>query len=107
VSLGCVVDDEAQADQRPGTHQGQEAHHGPLDQRLAAEAGLRPAGTLLRGGARNREAVVPDDVAIVGERGLDDDLLVNVAVQAEARVPLVAQGVRKVTLQVHAIQSVR
>lgn len=107
MSLGCVVDDEAQGDQHPGANQSQEAHHRPLDQHVAAEAGLRHAGTLLGRSSLDGEAVVLDDVAIVGERGLDDDLLVDVAVQAETRVPLVAQGVGKVTLQVHAVQSVR
>lgn len=74
---------------------------------MAAEAGLRHAGTLLRRSSLNGEAVVLDDVAIVGQRGLDDDLLVDLAVQAKPWVPLVAQGVGKVTLQVDAVQSVR
>lgn len=70
-------------------------------------AGLRQAGALLRWSFLDGEAVVLDDVAIVGERGLDDDLFVDVAVQAEPRVPLVAQSICKVTLQVHTVQSVR
>lgn len=107
MSLGCVVDNEAQGDQHPRTYQSQEAHHRPPDQHVAAQAGLRHAGTLLGCGSLNGEAVVLDDVAIVGEGRLDDDLLVDVAVQAEPRVPLVAQGVGEVTLQVYAIQSVR
>ena len=45
-----------------------------------------------------------DDVAVVGERRLDDDLVVHLAVQSEARVPHVAQRVGEVALQVHSVQ---
>lgn len=106
MSFGCVVDDEAQGDQHPRTHQCQETHHRLSDQYLAAKAGLRPAGTLLRGGSLDGETVVLNDVAVIGERGLDDDFLVDLTVQAELWVPLVIQGVGKVTLQVYTIQSV-
>lgn len=47
-----------------------------------------------------------NDVAVIGERGLDDDLVVDLTVQAELWVPLVVQGVGKVPLQVYTIQSV-
>lgn len=36
VSLGCVIDNKAQGDENPWTNQSQEAHHGPLDQHVAA-----------------------------------------------------------------------
>lgn len=106
MSFGRVVNNEAQSDQHPRAHQGQEAHHGPLDQDVAPRAGLRSGGTLLRSGALSGEAVVPDEVAIVGEGGFDDDFLVDLAVQAELWVSLVVQGVDEVTLQVDAIQDV-
>lgn len=48
-----------------------------------------------------------NDVPIVGERGLDYDLFLDLAVQTKAWVPLVVQGISKVTFQVHTIQSVR
>lgn len=107
MSLGCVVNNEAQGDEHSRTYQSQEAHHGPFDQHVAAGAGLRGSWALLWRGSLNGEAVVLDDVAIVGERGLDNDFLVDVAVQAEPRVPLIAQGISKVSLQVHTVQSVR
>lgn len=106
VSFGCVVDDEAQGDQHPWTHQSQEAHHGLSDQHVAVMAGLRPAGTPLRRRPLHREPVVLNDVAIIGQGGLDNDFLVDLTVQAELWVPLVVQGVSKVPLQVHAVQRV-
>lgn len=48
-----------------------------------------------------------DDVPIVGNGVLDDDLFVDLAIQAKPWVPLVVQGVGEVALQVHAVQSVR
>ncbi|KAA8586860.1 hypothetical protein FQN60_000696 [Etheostoma spectabile] len=56
------------------------------------EDGLRHAGTLLGRSSLYGEAVVLDDVAIVGERGLDDDLFVDMAVHPKPPVPLVTQG---------------
>ena len=47
-----------------------------------------------------------NDVAVIGERGLDNDFLVDLAVQTELWVPLVIQGVGKVALQVYTIQGV-
>lgn len=74
---------------------------------MAPQAGLWEAGALLGRSSLDGEAVVLDDVAVVGEGGLDDDLFVDLAVQAKPGVPLVAQGVSKVTLQVYTVQSVR
>lgn len=70
-------------------------------------AGLRPAGTLLGGSSLHGETVVLDDVAVIVEGVLNDDFLVDLNAHSELWVPLVAQGVGKVALQVYTIQSVR
>lgn len=106
VSLGCIVNNEAQGDQHPWTYQNQEAHHRTLAQDVAATAGRCQTGTQLWLCSLNWEAVMLDDVAIVGKRGFDNDFLVDLAIQAEPRVSLIVQGIGKVTLQVYTIQSV-
>lgn len=73
---------------------------------MAATAGRRQTGTQLWLCSLNWEAVMLDDVAIVGKRGFDNDFLVDLAIQAEPRVSLIVQGIGKVTLQVYTIQSV-
>ena len=103
VSLGCIVDNEPQCEQDSRAHQREEAHHGPLGEDLAAQAGWGLAGALLGRGPLLWEAVVLDDVAVVGQRGLDDGLVLDVAVQAEAWVSLVVEGVGEVALQGHAM----
>lgn len=107
MSLRCVVDDKAQSDQHPWTHHSEEPQHRPLYQHMAAQAGLRQSGTLLGRSSLNGEAIMLDDVTVVGERGLDNDLVLDLAVQTKAWVPLVVQGVSEVTLQVYTVQIVR
>lgn len=74
---------------------------------MAAWAVLRQRGALLGRSCLVGEAVMLDDVAIVGERRLDDDLLVDLAVQSKARIPQVTEGIGEVSLQVDTVQSVR
>jgi len=100
-SLGGVINNQTERDEKAGAQQREEAQQGPLGGLLAAQAG---AGALLRSHALHGEAVVLDDVAVVGQRRLDDDLVVHLAVEAEARVPHVAQRVGEVALQVDTVQ---
>lgn len=103
-SLGGVINNQTECDEEAGAQQREEAQQGPLGQHLAAQARAGVPGTLLRNHPLHREAVVLDDVPVVGQRGLDDDLIMHLAIEAEARVPHVAQRVSEVTLQVDTIQ---
>lgn len=71
---------------------------------MASGAGFGEAGALLGAGGGGRETAVVDDVPVVVQGGLDDVLLVNMSVHAEARVVFVAEGIREVALQVHSVQ---